>query len=52
MLVTLLTTIHVAVAIFMILVVLFQSGNSGGVGAAFGGGNSQVLWVLLEANLC
>ena len=38
---TLLTIIHVTVALFMILVVLIQGGNQGGVGAAFGGGNSQ-----------
>jgi len=37
---TLVTIIHVLVALFMILVVLVQGGNSGGVGAAFGGGNS------------
>jgi preprotein translocase subunit SecG len=35
------TVIHVIVALFMILVVLVQGGNSGGVGAAFGGGNSS-----------
>jgi preprotein translocase subunit SecG len=35
------TIIHVAVALFMILVVLVQGGNQGGVGAAFGGGNAQ-----------
>lgn len=34
-------TIHVLVALFMILVVLVQGGNQGGVGAAFGGGNTQ-----------
>lgn len=34
-------TIHVIVALFMILVVLIQGGNQGGIGAAFGGGNSQ-----------
>jgi preprotein translocase subunit SecG len=38
---TLVTIIHVLTAIFMIIVVLIQGGNSGGVGAAFGGGNSQ-----------
>ena len=38
---TLVTVIHVLVALFMILVVLIQGGNQGGVGAAFGGGNSQ-----------
>ena len=35
------TVVHVAVCLFMILVVLVQGGNQGGVGAAFGGGNSQ-----------
>ncbi len=38
---TLITVVHVAVALFLILVVLVQGGNSGGVGAAFGGGNTQ-----------
>ena len=38
---TFLTVVHVFTALFMILVVLTQGGNSGGVGAAFGGGNSQ-----------
>ncbi len=33
--------IHVLVALFMILVVLVQGGHQGGVGAAFGGGNSS-----------
>jgi preprotein translocase subunit SecG len=36
-----LTIVHTVVAVFMILVVLVQGGNSGGVGAAFGGGNSS-----------
>ncbi len=40
MLETLITVVHVLVALFMILVVLVQGGNQGGVGAAFGGGNS------------
>ena len=35
------TVLHVVVALFMILVVLVQGGNQGGVGAAFGGGNNQ-----------
>lgn len=35
------TTLHILVALFMILVVLVQGGNQGGVGAAFGGGNTQ-----------
>ena len=38
---TLVTIVHVIVALFMILVVLVQGGNQGGIGAAFGGGNSQ-----------
>lgn len=38
---TAITIIHVVVALFMILVVLVQGGNSGGIGAAFGGGNTQ-----------
>lgn len=33
--------LHIIVTTFMILVVLIQGGNQGGVGAAFGGGNSQ-----------
>jgi preprotein translocase subunit SecG len=41
MLETFITVIHVSVALFMILVVLVQGGHSGGVGAAFGGGNSS-----------
>lgn len=38
---TFVTVIHVLAALFMILVIIIQGGNSGGVGAAFGGGNSQ-----------
>ena len=38
---TFVTVIHVFAALFMILVVLVQGGNSGGVSAAFGGGNTQ-----------
>ena len=38
---TLVLTIHIFIALFLILVVLVQGGNSGGVGAAFGGGNSS-----------
>lgn len=41
MLVTLIEVVHIVVALFMILVVLVQGGNQGGVGAAFGGGNSS-----------
>ena len=40
MLVGFLTVIHVLVVLFLILVVLVQGGNQGGMGAAFGGGNS------------
>lgn len=47
---TLVTIIHVAVALFMILVVLVQGGNAGGVGAAFGGGNSSGLFGASGAN--
>lgn len=38
---TLVEVVHIGVAFFMILVVLVQGGNQGGVGAAFGGGNSS-----------
>ena len=38
---TFITIIHIVVALFMILVVLVQGGNQGGIGAALGGGNSQ-----------
>jgi len=41
MLETLIEIIHVFVAFFIVLVVLVQEGNDGGVGAAFGGGNSS-----------
>lgn len=41
MLETLVTSLHVIVCLFLILVVLVQGGHSGGVGAAFGGGNSS-----------
>ncbi len=41
MLETLVVIIHILVALFMILVVLIQGGNQGGVSAAFGGGNTQ-----------
>ncbi len=37
----LVVALHITVALFMILVVLVQGGNQGGVGAAFGGGNTQ-----------
>ena len=38
---TLIQIVHVLVAFFMIFVVLIQGGNQGGIGAAFGGGNSS-----------
>jgi preprotein translocase subunit SecG len=44
MLEILITSIHVVTALFMVLVVLLQGGSQGGVGAAFGGGNSQGLF--------
>lgn len=37
---TFIATVHILSAIFMILVVLIQGGNQGGMGAALGGGNS------------
>jgi len=37
---TFMAVIHILAAVFMILVVLLQGGNQGGVGAALGGGNS------------
>ena len=37
----LVTVVHIIAALFMILVVLVQGGQQGGIGAAFGGGNSQ-----------
>jgi preprotein translocase subunit SecG len=41
MLITLITVIHVAVCLFLIVVVLLQSGQAGDVAAAFGGQGSQ-----------
>ena len=41
---TFLTVVHVLAAIFMIVVIIVQGGNAGGVGAAFGGGNSAGLF--------
>ena len=38
---TIFTVIHILAALFMIFVIILQGGNAGGVGAAFGGGNSQ-----------
>ena len=42
MLTTLLEVLHIAVCIFLMLVVLLQQGKGGGMGAAFGGGAQQV----------
>ena len=39
-----LTTVHTLAALFLIVVIIIQGGNSGGVGAAFGGGNSTGLF--------
>ncbi len=42
---TLITVFHVSVAIFLILVVLLQSGKGANMGAAFGGaGSSQTMF--------
>ena len=46
----LITVIHVLTALFMIIVVLIQGGNAGGIGAAFGGGNSQGFFGASGAN--
>ena len=37
---TFITVIHVIVCVFLMLTVLLQSGKGGGMGAAFGGGNT------------
>jgi len=37
----LITLVHVAVCLFLIIVVLLQSGKSGDIAAAFGGQGSQ-----------
>lgn len=39
--ITLITIIHILVSIFLIIVVLLQSGQSGDIAAAFGGMGSQ-----------
>jgi preprotein translocase subunit SecG len=39
--ITLITLIHIAVCVFLIVVVLLQSGQSGDIAAAFGGQGSQ-----------
>jgi preprotein translocase subunit SecG len=41
MIIYLLTTVHVVVCLFLIIVVLLQSGKSGDIAAAFGGQGSQ-----------
>lgn len=41
MLIYLVTTIHVIVCLFLIIVVLLQSGKAGDISAAFGGQGSQ-----------
>ena len=41
---TLLTILHVIVCLFLMLTVLLQSGKSGGMGAAFGGGNAATVF--------
>lgn len=40
MITTLVTIIHVAICVFLILVILLQAGKDAGMGAAFGGGGS------------
>ncbi|MBC7661696.1 MAG: preprotein translocase subunit SecG [Chitinophagaceae bacterium] len=39
-----LSIVHTLAALFLIFVIIIQGGNSGGVGAAFGGGNSTGLF--------
>ena len=39
--ITLITIVHVFVCLFLIIVVLLQSGQSGDIAAAFGGSGSQ-----------
>jgi len=41
---TVLLTIHIIVAILLIIVVLMQRGQAGDLGSAFGGGSSQSLF--------
>src|SRR3982751_6108124 len=41
---TFLTALHIAVCVFLILVVLLQAGKGGGMGIAFGGGGSQTVF--------
>ena len=40
--ITLVTVVHVAACIILILVILLQAGKGGGMGAAFGGGSQTV----------
>ena len=47
---TLVTISHILVALFMIVVVLIQGGNSGGMGAALGGSNSGGVFGAAGAN--
>ncbi len=47
---TIITTFHILVALFMIVVVLIQGGNSGGMGAALGGSNSGGVFGAAGAN--
>jgi preprotein translocase subunit SecG len=41
MIITLITIVHIIVCLFLIIVVLLQSGQSGDIAAAFGGMGSQ-----------
>ena len=41
MIITLITIVHIIVSLFLIIVVLLQSGQSGDIAAAFGGMGSQ-----------
>ena len=41
---TLITVFHIIVALFLILVVLLQSGKGANMGAAFGAGSSQTMF--------
>jgi preprotein translocase subunit SecG len=41
MIITLITVIHILVCLFLVVVVLLQSGKSGDIAAAFGGMGSQ-----------
>ncbi|MFZ1862583.1 MAG: preprotein translocase subunit SecG, partial [Polyangiales bacterium] len=41
---TFVSIIYVFVCLFLILVVLLQSGKGGGLGSAFGGGTSQQIF--------